>query len=78
MRRRFHYEADDVAAHDKRVLACLYHPHNTEEKAVARLREDILRCPELLHALQRVGYRPRLRTFTPAQVALLFEYLGEP
>lgn len=78
MRRRFDYRPDDVATHDKRVLACMYYPDNTEERAVQRLRQCILRCPELLEALQRVGYQPKMRTFTPAQVALLFEYLGEP
>lgn len=78
MRRRFNYRAEDVSTHDKRALACMYYPDNTEERAVQRLRESILRCPELHDALHHLGYRPKMRTFTPAQVALLFDYLGEP
>lgn len=75
---RRRYAADEVAGFDKRVLAEQYYPENTTECAMKRLRQDILRCAELSAELRRVGYSTRQHRFTPAQVALLYEYLGEP
>ena len=33
---------------------------------------------ELAAALRKTGYDERKRSFTPKQVKLIFEYLGEP
>ena len=75
---RRRYAADEVAGFDKRVLAQLYYPENSPRIAVRRLKQAIRRCPELAAELTAHGYRPRLRRFTPAEVGLLYEYLGEP
>ena len=80
MKERRRYLADEAeeSTYDRHVLASLYHPDSTADGAMRRLRRDIARCPELRDRLQRLGYRRYGRTFTPAQVRLLFRYLGEP
>ena len=78
MRERRRYAADEVAGFDKRVLAQLYYPENTAACAMKRLRQDIMRCAELGAELRRVGYSTHQHRYTPAQVALLYYYLGEP
>ena len=36
------------------------------------------RCVGLMDALLRLGYSPYNRRFTRQQVAIVFDYLGEP
>ena len=74
-RRRY---AADEAGLTKRELAVRYYPGCSEECAVRRLRDDIVRCRPLSEALTAMGYRSRLWRFTPAQVEAIYEHLGEP
>jgi hypothetical protein len=59
-------------------LASCYYPDIRPDSASTRLRAVINRHSELKAKLLNAGYEERQRTFTPRQVALLFDYLGEP
>lgn len=67
-----------ITSMSKRELAKRYAPHLTEHAAVNRLMIWINRNEKLVEALMAVGYRKTLRMLSPAQVALIVEYLGEP
>ena len=58
----------------KSELALLYFPHLTQQSAWRKLNRWISLNPTLRQQLE--GYE--LRTFTPRQVALIVEQLGEP
>lgn len=62
----------------KGELAQAYAPDISERSAVNRLAHWIKFNADLSEALLRTGYHPRQRIFTSRQVALIFEYLGEP
>ncbi len=59
-------------------LAVLYFPDIRPESASSQLSRWINRDPELLEELRRVGYHKHQRTFTPRQVNILFDHLGDP
>lgn len=67
-----------VRAYGRTELAQLYNPHLTPGRAWIKLQEWIRYVPEAERALARLGYRKTQRTFTPAQVALIVRWLGEP
>ena len=58
-------------------LALLYLPHCTPQSA-GTLFSRWLRAPGLRAQLEAVGYQARQRIFTPKQVAIIVDYLGEP
>ena len=62
----------------KSQLAQLYMPDKKRRTATNRLSEWINYCPQLLTALLATGYKKKQKDFTPAQVQLIYEYLGEP
>lgn len=59
-------------------LAQLYFPHVLPKSASSQLTRWIERDEELSEALHRAGHRKRTRLYTPLQVAILIEHLGEP
>lgn len=59
-------------------LALLYNPHLTSSAARKKLTLWMRVHPTLLTDLSRTGYTDKQRTFTPRQVELIFEALGEP
>lgn len=61
-----------------KALATDYSPRISHKAAVKKLSSWIRRCMPLFDALCRTGYCPRARTLTPAQVRLIYHYLGEP
>ena len=66
-------------AYGKSELAWLYFPDATSaHTAVNHLMSWIRRNPELTHNLSDLGYHKSAKFFTPKQVALIVEYLGEP
>ena len=67
-----------VRKYGRTELATMYSPDITPEAAWRKLRQWIRRSPGLEAALRAAGYTDRCRTFTPAQVQLIFEGLGEP
>lgn len=62
----------------KSELAEAYAPFLTTNSALNRLALWIDLNPSLSEALAQTGYRRTQRIFTSRQVALIFEYLGEP
>ena len=67
-----------LRSYSKSELAQAYAPHLTVHGAVNRLMNWIKYNQPLYQALQQSGYAVNQRLFTVRQVALIFEYLGEP
>lgn len=63
---------------EKWKLALMYSPHLSRKSALRLLNQYIHRADGLLEALERTGYSHSARHFTPFQLALVLEYLGEP
>ena len=59
-------------------LAQAYAPHITSGAALNRLANWIRTNRQLTEELRKTDYRTTQRMFTSKQVALIFEYLGEP
>lgn len=62
----------------KGELAKAYAPNLADGSALNRLTHWIRLNAPLTEALAQTGYRRTQRVFTSRQVALIFEYLGEP
>ena len=56
----------------------MYFPGLTPGAAWRKLRSWIALCRPLGAELRRLGYDGRRRTFTPAEAAAIFAYIGEP
>lgn len=67
-----------VRAYTKSELAHLYNPQMTVKNATQVLRRWIQHNQELHNALISLGYTDRSRIFTPRQVQLIIDILGEP
>lgn len=65
-------------SYSKGELAALYAPNIAPSSACKRLTQWMLHHPTLMTDLRKTGYTEKLRTFTPLQVSLIFEALGEP
>jgi hypothetical protein len=59
-------------------LALAYNPDITPKRAWQKLQSWIDYNKPLTKALQKAGYNPRRRSFTPMEVKLIFDFLGEP
>ena len=64
--------------HYKSELAQAYAPDITLKVALNRLALWIKTNTQLTEALKQTSYRSTQQIFTSRQVALIFEYLGEP
>ena len=62
----------------KNQLAMLYFPGDTPRTASVHLMRWIRRNAALVRALEETGYRPRDKYFSPMQVGIIYQYLGEP
>lgn len=62
----------------KREIALRYFPMAKAESAEKHLMVWVKRCKELLEELYSLGYRDSNKTFTPKQVKVIEEYLGDP
>ena len=62
----------------KSELAQAYAPNISSGAALNRLATWIKTNPQLTEALKETNYRVNQQLFTSRQVALIFEYLGEP
>lgn len=68
-----------VKAYGKSELALLYFPDaSSAHTAVNHLMSWIRRNPQLKEQLVGMGYRKSAKFFTPKEVKLIVEYLGEP
>lgn len=67
-----------IHGYGRMELSMLYSPHVSPETAWRRLKRSIHRYPGLLDALRAIGYTPKCRSFTSAQVKKIVECIGEP
>ena len=67
-----------LRTYSKSELAMAYAPEISVHGAVNRLMSWIRYNESLYAALQAAGYKTNQRLFTTRQVAIIFEYLGEP
>ncbi len=68
-----------VRAYGRQELAQAYCPHLTADAAWQKLKQWMDFYPGLMERLRREGYRPESRTgFTPRQVQIITDALGEP
>ena len=68
----------EIRPYYKSELAEAYGPNLCYRSALNRLATWIRTNHKLTEALKVTDYRPSQRMFTSRQVALIFEYLGEP
>ncbi len=59
-------------------LALRYNPHLTPSAARKKLNQWIAHHPTLAADLAQTGFTEKMRSYTPKQVSLIFEALGEP
>ena len=67
-----------IRTYGRTELAQLYSPYITPDAAWRRLRRWISYNQSLTRKLADTGYSPMQRVFTPAQVKLIMDELGEP
>jgi hypothetical protein len=68
----------EYRSYRKWELGMLYSPDLTPDAARKRLMNWIALQPDLVETLHRYGLRDSSKTFTPIQVRLIVEALGEP
>jgi len=67
-----------IKEYGRTELALLYSPSLTPDAAWRRLKRWIFLFPGLTERLEAIGYCHSQRSFTPAQVRMIVEALGEP
>lgn len=65
-------------SYGKGELATLYSPYVRQQSAVDKLNDWIHAFPGLEQRLEAIGLRKSSRSYTPAQVRMIVEALGEP
>nr|WP_307758191.1 DUF4248 domain-containing protein [uncultured Mediterranea sp.] len=68
----------EIRSYSKSELASLYSPYTTQKAAVRKLNRWIALQPDLQARLQATGITPCAKCYTPLQVRLIVEALGEP
>ena len=68
----------EIVGMGKGELAEMYAPDLSPHAALNRLSRWIDYNPQLSEALRQTGYRRHARRFSPRQVELIFQFLGEP
>lgn len=73
------YMAPAVAGCSKAELAKAYFPNSeSDETARRNLARWIAMNPELVERLANSGYRKRQHFYTPMQISIIYDVLGEP
>lgn len=67
-----------IQAYGRTELAQIYCPEISPSSAFRKLTSWIDRYPNLRSRLNELGGGSRTRTYTPAQVRVIVEALGEP
>jgi len=67
-----------IKAYTKVELASLYNPEMVVSGALRTLARWISGNSRLIEELSRLEYNHRNRSFTPRQVKVIVDYLGEP
>ena len=67
-----------IREYGRTELALAYCPDIAPESAWKKFKRWMNMYPGLNEMLRQQGYNPRTRSFTPRQVAIIVECLGEP
>lgn len=67
-----------IRTYTKKELALMYFPESYPRTAVNHLMAWIHLCTPLWNELLDMGYRKTSKSFSPKQVKVIVEYLGEP
>ncbi len=67
-----------IRAHGRIEPAQLYSPELTSIAAYRKMNKWIIRCPGLQQRLYDLGYQPQRRSYTPLEVRVIVDALGEP
>ena len=67
-----------VRAYGRTELALAYCPTITPKAALRKLNRWIALVPDLESRLKALGFIPSSRSYTPAEVAIIVEALGQP
>ncbi|KAA6341441.1 hypothetical protein EZS27_010751 [termite gut metagenome] len=67
-----------IRSYGKGELALMYFPGKTPKVAGKSFKKFVDEHPGLRESLAKTGLKPLSRTYTPAQVRLIVEALGEP
>lgn len=67
-----------IRAYTKKELALMYFPDSMPRPAVRHLMAWIRRCTPLRDALLAMNHKKMSKSFTPKEVKLIVDMLGEP
>jgi len=68
-----------IRSYSKKELSLCYFPTSENpHSAVNRLMAWINRCEPLCKALEAEGYQKTSKWFSPREIRLIIQYLGEP
>ena len=67
-----------IRAYGRMELAQLYSPQLTDIAAYRKMKKWIFLCPGLLQLLYDLGDESKRRSFTPLEVRVIVDALGEP
>ena len=67
-----------IRAYTKKELALRYFPYSSPRVAENHLMAWIKRCQPIKQQLMDTGYQNTSKGFTPRQVKIIVEHLGEP
>ena len=67
-----------IRAYGRMELAQLYSPTLTDIAAYRKMKKWISLCPGLLQRLYDLGDESKRRSFTPLEVRVIVDALGEP
>lgn len=67
-----------IHAYGRTELALMYFPQFTPDSAWKKLRSWIERCKGLNERLKELEYDSNRRSFTPAEVKAIVDFLDEP
>ena len=66
-----------IRAYGRMELAQLYSPQLTDIAAYRKMKKWISLCPGLLQRLYDLGYESKRRSFTPLEVRVIVDALGD-
>lgn len=78
MKKNDEFNSFNIRSYSKAELGLLYAPFATPKSASRKLVKWIQGNAVLLRALRDLGLTDTAKVFTPAQVRLIVEVLGEP
>lgn len=67
-----------IKTYGRTELALTYCPGMTPASAYRKFSSWIVRYPHLKERLEELGHNRHCRTYTPAQVQVIIDALGEP